>query len=105
MTLRLREHSGALADLREAAIWYEEESPGLGDDFIAAIDDALERIRQFPTLAPLYTQGEDGSPIRSKKVAVFPYRVIYCVSDNTVLILAYAHHRRSPTYWQDRLGS
>ncbi|MCT1657126.1 type II toxin-antitoxin system RelE/ParE family toxin [Brevibacterium luteolum] len=105
MTLRLREHSGALADLREAAIWYEEEGPGLGDDFIAAIDDALQRILQFPTLAPLYAESDNGPQIRSTQVAVFPYRVIYCVSDSTVFILAYTHHRRSPTYWQDRLDS
>ncbi|QIN29723.1 type II toxin-antitoxin system RelE/ParE family toxin [Brevibacterium luteolum] len=67
MTIRLREHSGALADLRKAAIWYEEEGPGLGDDFIAAIDDALRRIRQFPTLAPLYTQGENGPKSAAKR--------------------------------------
>lgn len=44
MSLSKREHPGALADLRDAAIWYDGERQGLGSDFIDAVDEAVQRI-------------------------------------------------------------
>lgn len=41
--------------------------------------------------------------VRSASVKVFPYRVIYYLTDTSVVIVAYAHNRRKPDYWQHRL--
>lgn len=36
-------------------------------------------------------------------VTVFPYRVLYYLTDTSFVILAYAHNRRKPKYWDHRL--
>jgi hypothetical protein len=36
------------------------------------------------------------------RVEVFPFRVVYLVRGNDLVILAYAHARRRPGYWQHR---
>lgn len=48
---------------------------------------------------------EDGTIIRSKSVHGYPYRVIYAVESDAILKLAYAHNRRKPGYWRDRLAN
>ena len=37
-------------DLAEAYRWYENQRPGLGDEFIACVDAALDRICEAPEL-------------------------------------------------------
>jgi toxin ParE1/3/4 len=36
-------------------------------------------------------------------MARFPYAVVYSLIDDAVYVLAVAHSRRRPFYWQDRL--
>ena len=38
-------------------------------------------------------------------VGVFPYRVIYYLTDTGVVIVVYAYNRRTPGYWQHRLDA
>lgn len=35
---------------------------------------------------------------------VFPYGIVYFVRDDEVLVVAYAHERRRPGYWRERLA-
>ena len=44
MRLDKREHPEARDELREAAYWYDDREPGLGDDFYDAIDEAIARV-------------------------------------------------------------
>ena len=47
---------------------------------------------------------EDREPIiRRKRVAGFPYGVVYYATDSEIVIVAYAHERRRPGYWEDRI--
>lgn len=103
MTLGRREHPEAREGLREAANWYDAEVTGLGSDFLDAIDESLQRIVDWPLSAPVFPGWEDTPSVRSMRVRVFPYRVLYYVTDANVVILAYAHQRRGPGYWQSRL--
>ena len=48
MSLELVIRPEAEADALEAYRWYSEQLPGLGDDFLAEIDRALESIRANP---------------------------------------------------------
>lgn len=36
-------------------------------------------------------------------VAIFPFRVLYYVTDTSIVVLAYAHHRRHPDFWKSRV--
>lgn len=103
MSLSKREHPEARDELRDAANWYESEPPGLGEDFYDAIDETLRHIVDWPHSAPVFPGWTDTPVVRSMPVQLFPYRVLYYVTDTSAVILAYAHYRRAPGYWQDRL--
>ncbi|MFD2841744.1 type II toxin-antitoxin system RelE/ParE family toxin [Populibacterium corticicola] len=103
MTLVKREHPEARAELREAAFWYDDQQLYLGDDFYDAIDATIQRVLDWPDAAPVFPGWDELPVVRSASVSVFPYRVIYYLTDTSMVILAYAHHRRKPGYWQHRL--
>jgi hypothetical protein len=42
-------------------------------------------------------------PVRSRSIAGFRYDIKYVVVEDEVIVLAYAHERRKPKYWSDRL--
>jgi hypothetical protein len=42
--VRLELHPEARAELRSAALWYDERRSGLGDEFIAEVSATLDRI-------------------------------------------------------------
>lgn len=103
MTLIKREHPGARAELREAAFWYDDQQLYLGGDFYDAIDVTIQRVLDHPQAAPVFPGWDELPVVRSASVSVFPYHVIYYLTDTSVVILAYAHNRRKPGYWQHRL--
>lgn len=51
MKLVLR--ASAERDLNEAADWYEKQKPGLREQFLGAVEDALYRIEKSPRLYPI----------------------------------------------------
>lgn len=79
--------------------YYEKDYPGRGIRFIAAVDAALARISAAPSRFPLLYEPD----IRSTKVKHFPYRVVYVLVGEGIDVIAVAHAKRRPTYWQRRL--
>lgn len=41
--------------------------------------------------------------VRRKGVTGFPFGVVYYVTGSEIVIVAYAHEKRLPRYWQDRI--
>ncbi len=103
MSLTRRIHPEAAEELLEAARWYEAEQQHLGDDFMAEVEDAVLGVLDWPRAAPVFPGRDEEPVVRSKRVRVFPYRVLYYLTDTSVVIVAYAHTRRKPRYWQHRL--
>ena len=50
MAFRLKFSARALREIGEAQTWYEAQSPGLGEEFVAAIALQLKRLEQAPLL-------------------------------------------------------
>ena len=50
MAYSLKFASRALREIGEAQEWYEMQSTGLGDEFIAAMELQLKRLEQAPLL-------------------------------------------------------
>lgn len=48
MSRALRVEVEALVELEEAAAWYEDKRPGLGTEFVEAIERTLLRVREMP---------------------------------------------------------
>jgi len=93
----LRLHPAAQHELAEATAYYEAESAGLGEAFLAEAQHAFSQIAAFPEAFPT-----SRSPVRVRVLAAFPYSVHYSLLGNDVLVLALAHHSRRPFYWRER---
>lgn len=96
-------HPEAASELREAARWYEVEQQDLGDNFMAEIEDAVRNVLDWPRAAPVFPGWNEEPVVYSKHVRVFPYRVLYYLTETSVVIVAYAHNRRKPRYWEHRV--
>lgn len=104
MTLRRwREHPAARVELREAALWYDNEEAGLGEQFADEMETAVDFIREWPESAQPYHGRRRFPVIRRRGIDVFPYGIVYFVRDDEATIIAYAHAKRRPGYWRSRL--
>ena len=101
--MRLELHPEARAELRTAAIWYDERRPGLGDEFISEISASLDRVRDAPESYPAWPGTPAVDPlIRKATVQRFPYLIAFERHEQHLLILAVAHAKRRPLYWLTR---
>jgi plasmid stabilization system protein ParE len=91
-------HPAAVEEAVAAARWYRERSPRAAARFIDEINHVIEKLIEAPHRWP---QGPHGT--RKIKLPCFPFAVIYRESKETIQILAFAHGRRRPGYWQARL--
>jgi hypothetical protein len=101
--VRVELHPEALAELRTAAIWYDEQRPSLGDEFVFEVSSTLARVGEAPASFPTWPGVPSTSPsIRKAPVERFPYLLAFEVPSAHVLVLAIAHAKRRPLYWLDR---
>ncbi len=100
MTRRVLFRREAEAELIEAAEWYEARGPGLGSEFLRALDATIAGIERYP-LANAVVFGD----VRRALLRRFPYSVIYAVADEEILVLACSHGKRDPKRWKDRVKS
>jgi toxin ParE1/3/4 len=94
MAFRLKFSARALREIGEAREWYELQSPGLGDEFLAAMELQLKRLEQAPLL-----YAEIIPSVRRALLPRFPYGLFYAVRGNLVHILAVLHDARNPGRW------
>ena len=101
--MRLELHPEAQAELRSAALWYDERRAGLGDEFIAEVSAALDRIGGTPESYPAWPRTRAAGPlIRKATIQRFPYVIAFEKHEQRVLVLAVAHAKRRPLYWLTR---
>jgi len=84
-------------DLREARSWYEERSPGRGDELVRAVDQVLVDVAEHPLRFP--TLHRD---IRRAFVRPFLYGVFFRDLPDRVRVIAIVHLRRHPRTWRRR---
>lgn len=83
--------------MREAFLWYFERSPLIADGFGSEVSDAIDGLED--TAANWPKNEED---VHFYHLKHFPYTVWYEIDGNEVTVLAVAHQRRAPRYWQHR---
>ena len=98
--MRFEFHPEALAEFEAAARHYAGCQAGLELRFIAAVETAIQRILEAPTLRRLVEED-----VRRCLTRVFPYAVLYTVERDCVLIVAVMHCHREPGYWRQRLSA
>lgn len=102
MTRRIRVEPDAEAELQGAAEWYEAQQEGLGLALLEQAASTYERI----------ADGDHGHPVpqatdAARRIAIpkFPLWVVFVEHGDEVVIAAYAHERRRPSYWLGRIRS
>ena len=88
---------GARRDYDESFAWYGERSALAAERFTNAIDAALARIVADPEQFVRIDLLHRGCPVRR-----FPFRIIYRIEPNCILVVAVAHAKRHPDYWRNR---
>lgn len=102
MSLPVRFSAEASAELEDAAVWYDEQRPGLGEAFIDAVEAAIVLLVDWPqTGTPVDGLAAD-LDVRRAPVSRFPYHLAYLIADDHLRVLAVAHDRRRPRYWAPR---
>jgi plasmid stabilization system protein ParE len=95
--VRLVVRGAAEEDIVEAARWYEQRSPGLGSEFLRAVDVALAEIKRMPERYPVVRGRARRALLRR-----FPYAVYFVATPDLVSIFACLHARRDPRHWRER---
>ena len=89
----------AAADVREQAAYYKALAPGLERRFLACLQEAEHLAQSNPEGFPLIDETE----IRTVVVRRFPFRLLYALRDDFVLVVAVAHTARDPGHFRKRL--
>jgi plasmid stabilization system protein ParE len=97
--VKVRFHPDASAELDAAAVWYEQEQPGLGVALLAELSLATVAIAEAPQTWPIVSKHRQ---IRRFLLARFPFAVLFVVVADGVVVLAVAHTKRRPFYWRAR---
>jgi len=93
----------AVAELSEAAGWYEAQRPGLEAEFLDEVDGILPLIGAHPGSFPRLLDVPADLVIRRALLPRFPYAVVFMELPTEVRVLAVAHTKRKPGYWLSRV--
>jgi hypothetical protein len=96
--VKLRIHELAAKELLDAVKWYNQLQDGLGARFQAMVVLQVGKIRKTPEWFPRESQ-----EIFKVYVPKFPYKILYSVEGDSIVIWAIAHMHRKPWYWQSRI--
>lgn len=87
----------AIADYNAAYDRYICSSIETAERFANAVLIARDGLIRFPELAPMCDEQHRYCSIRK-----FPYGLIYRIDGNIIRIVAVAHDRQLPGFWNDR---
>jgi hypothetical protein len=96
--MRIRLLEVAEIELDEAIQYYNDKALGLGDDFLAEVLKALNRIARFPE--SWHPCSKRTRRCQSRR---FPYGIIYQIRQDEILVIAVADLHRKPGYWDNRV--
>jgi len=90
-------HPEAMRDADEAAAWYAERSIRAAARFL----DELDRLIELIAVSPEGFQVFDGDQRRAV-FRRFPFYIVFQADESNVVVVAVAHGKRRPRFWQDR---
>jgi len=85
-------------ELDDASDYYEQELEGLGSIFRYEVKSAIARIVAHPQAWSAERNG-----FRKCLMHKFPYKILYSMEPDHMLIIAIAHQHRKPNYWVEKI--
>jgi len=94
----------ALAELDEAASWYEEQREGLGEDLVAEYRQRLASALDVPGAGALAGKTRLGTEVRRYRLKRFErFAILIAEINGVATVVAFEHSRRRPGYWRARV--
>ena len=90
----------AKRDVREAVEWYQERDPELAVRFLDAVYTTIALLERFPNLGSS-VYGITDLNVRQLPVDRFPYQVVFRREKQALVVVAIAHDRKRPGYWNE----
>lgn len=87
------------AEVQAAFDWYEEQSDGLGFEFLRAIDACLSGVQRNPLAFTVVHEPN----VRRAIVRRFPYALFYLVDETAIVVIAVFNIKRHPIDWLRRV--
>lgn len=85
-------------ELEEAIDYYNDQLPGLGEQFYSAFLLTVDYISIVPD-----AWRKVGDNTRRINIKRFPYLILYVFDENDILITCIAHQHRNPVYYLNRI--
>ena len=97
MSVEVRLRPEAERDLSDASAWYEEQRPGLGQEFLARVLNVFDTLAASPFMYPVHYR-----QTRRAVLQRYPFGVYYQIDEFGVVVVAVIHASRDPACWQER---
>lgn len=96
--MRIRLVDKARREFDLALDFYLRRSPSAAAAFIDAFESAKIQIAAFPSSGAAVPPGA-----RRILLGQFPYKLVYRIEGDEIVVYAVAHQRRKPGYWRRRV--
>jgi plasmid stabilization system protein ParE len=87
-------------ELAETKRFYNRQQQGLGESFKREAEAAAKLIQERPLSWQVEVE-----PVRRFILDRFPYKMLYIIRAEQIVVIAVAHQHRQPDYWVDRIQS
>ena len=86
-------------ELAEAKRFYNRQQQRLGETFQREAQTAARLIQERPLAWQIEVE-----PVRRFLFDRFPYKMVYIIRAERIVVIAVAHQHRQPDYWIDRVN-
>lgn len=90
----------AEVDITDAAIWYHNQKPGLGHEFLAEVDASIASAAENPFRHPCLRRKPE---VRRALTKRFPYRVFFVRRDEAIIVFRVLHGARHDREWKSHV--
>ncbi len=100
MAHRLIIRPEAEADIADAAVWYDDQQSGLGNEFIEQVQVSLNRATANPYAFQSLRRRPDVRRVLTNR---FPYRIFFVLRPDAVIVFRVLHNARDDREWKQTI--
>ncbi len=97
MTRRLIIRDSAEEEITEAVLWYQNQSTGLGAEFLAEVNSTIQSVVENPQA---FRRLRRRPEVRRALTVRFPYRIFFILRPDAIVIFCVLHGARHEREWK-----